>query len=439
MPTIANRLIRFGKLITKIPPIRRYLAENSEVREKLVSLARGSRASRALINSIKSGDDLASTKVRRLAEGVEALLQDPSADRIGTHRDIGKAIFARSPELYSGQNLPPYLVRYTYPPIISIALNSHCNAACFFCRDADYKGTSIEFNNIKKLESAIRNARAIDLTGWGEPLSYPRLLEVVEYILAVNPNTPQLIQFTTNGTLLSKRWGELLSGKVHRLVVSMNAATPDTYAAQMLYKNKRFTLDRTVDSIREFMSELTPFDRSRIVLHMVANTGNFKEIPELMLVAKDLGVPSVNVGNYICADPRHMDKTLWHVKNEYNVEVDRARKLSSEIGVDVNARSFFVDEEKLMGADSCIAPFEQFFVEMQGSTAPCCFMGNERMGNVYTDGFENVWFSDLMNKLRVDRFLPPCKVCTIFTPFDDKEAHISAVLLTKEEELATTT
>ena len=218
----------------------------------------------------------------------------------------------------------------------------------------------------------------------------------------------------------------------------MNAATPDTYATQMLYKNKRFTLDRTIASIREFTAELTPLDRSRVLLHIVANTGNFKEISTLMGVAKELGVPAVNVGNYICADPRHMDKTLWHVKKEYNAEVARARQLSDNIGIRLNARTFFGDEKTLMGAESCTAPFEQFFIEMQGTTAPCCFMGAERMGNVYTDGFESVWFSDLMNKLRANRFLPPCKVCTIFTPFDDKSAHISALLLTKEEDILTT-
>jgi hypothetical protein len=53
------------------------------------------------------------------------------------------------------------------------------------------------------------------------------------------------------------------------------------------------------------------------------------------------------------------------------------------------------------------------------------------MGNVYQDGFEAVWFSDLMNKLREKRFLPPCQVCVVFTPFDKETAHISATLLTK--------
>jgi MoaA/NifB/PqqE/SkfB family radical SAM enzyme len=462
MPVSRSGFRRMARQYTRravvwMPPIRRYLAEKTAIyveRERLKGEALSLTAERdwllgqlqsgqssseppkfvlhpaeALLQAITSGDDLTSVAVHSLACAVEEQLASPSADKIGIHRQIGKALFARSVDLYSGRGLPHYLVRYTYPPVISIALSSHCNAACFFCRTAEYKGTSIEFDEIKKLESAIRNARVVDLTGWGEPFFYPRLREVVEYILSVNTSTPHLIQVTSNGTLLSKDWGKLLAGKINNVIISMNAGSSATYAEQMAYKNNRFTLDRTIESIREFMGELTIADRSRVILHMVANTGNFREISPMMSVAKELGITYVNVGNFICADAAHMSKTLWNVKEEYNAEIENARKFGAEIGVGINARTFFVDEKKQMGAELCVAPFDQFFIEMQGTTAPCCFMGGERMGNVYQDGFEAVWFSDLMNKLRADRFLPPCKVCTVFTPFDDQASHISAFLL----------
>lgn len=173
----------------KIPPVRRYLIGWRESRRRLERLKHDPRseAIEQLMNAITSGCDLSSPALQQLTEDVEAVLQDPQADGVGVHREIGKAIFLRSPELYSGRGLPHFLVRYTYPPVISIALNSHCNAACFFCRDDDFKGDSVKFSDIKKLESAIRNARAIDLTGWGEPFFYPRLQEIVEYILSINP------------------------------------------------------------------------------------------------------------------------------------------------------------------------------------------------------------------------------------------------------------
>ena len=391
-----------------------------------------------LLEAIQGGRDLRAPSVRFLAAATEERLStDNSLDRIGIHRSLGTAIFARSAELYAGEGLPAYLKRYTYPPFLSIALNSHCNAACFFCRESDYKGSSVDFGNLVKLRSAIENARMVDLTGWGEPFFYPHFEKVVDYITSVNTTTPHFIQVTTNGSFLSERWGKMLRGKVGRVVISINAASAPTYAQQMRYKNDKFTFDDTIAKIEAFQRELTDEDRKRFIMHMVANTDNYNEITDLVHLAKRLGIPCVNVGHFICANSHYIDKTLWNVKESYNAEMARARVAGQELDVLVGGRSFFVEEKEKAGAESCMAPFEQFFVEMPGTSVPCCFMGNQRMGNVYEDGFETVWFSPIMTRLRVSRSLAPCKVCTIFTPFDRKTAHISATVLTTAEEAET--
>ena len=388
-----------------------------------------------MLAAITSGKDLNSAAVHALTTKVEAILAGPGVDKLVVHQEIGKALFGRSAELYTGHDLPNYLVRYTYPAFLSIALSSHCNAACFFCRKSDYKGDTIEFENIFKLESAIHNARAIDLTGWGEPFFYPRFEEVVAFIGRVN-TLPHNIQVTTNGSFLSKKWGKMLRGKLHRMVISVNAGTEQTYAMQMQYKNKRFTFSKTVASIQEFMQEITATDRGSIILHMVANSENFREIRNLVALADRLGVQTVNVGNYICAQPEHVDKTLWNIKQEYNQELLAAREMGAGRKIGVWGRSFFVAEEEVKGPERCMAPFEECFVEMPGTLTPCCFMGNVRMGNVYNEGFEAVWFSDIMNALRVKRDLPPCRVCTVFSPFDRKTSHISAMKPVPAEQAA---
>jgi MoaA/NifB/PqqE/SkfB family radical SAM enzyme len=385
-------------------------------------------AHETLIDLIKSGTELHSAEIRDLAAAVDGFLTKPEADKVFIHREIGKAIFARSVELYTGKDLPASLTRFTYPAWLSILLNTHCNAACFFCREADYKGTAVEFDEVLKLDTAIRHARVIDLTGWGEPFLYPDFERVVRHVLNLN-SAPRLIQVTTNGSLLSNRWGELLTGKINLLVVSLNAATAETYDGQMRYKNKQFTFDRVIANLRAFLPMLTDEDRKRIDLHMVANTDNFREISQLVRIAADLGIPQVSIGHYISAQKQYAHRTLWNVKQEYNDELARARELAAKLGVLLIGRQFFTEESRQMGATNCMAPFEAIFIEPSGKTSPCCFMGNERIENVYQDGFEAVWFSDVMNRLRQDRYLPPCKVCTVFSPFDDQTSHISATLL----------
>jgi MoaA/NifB/PqqE/SkfB family radical SAM enzyme len=384
------------------------------------------------VSYIVSGEDISSQPLAKALMRLEhQIATDPDFDKIGAHREIGKAIFSRSPELYNGQELPEHLKRYTYPAFLSIALSSHCNAACFFCRDTDYKGRTVDWDDLAKLGSAIRHARSIDLTGWGEPFFYPRFEEFLEHIASINPSS-QLITVTTNGSFLSEKWGRVLRGKVNRLVISINAGSERTYEDQMRYKNKRFTLSETIHNIKAFQAELTEEDRKRLMLHMVANTGNFREISAVTHLAADLKIPQVSVGNFICADEAHLDKTLWTVKEEYNAELARAMELGLGVGVIVSGRKFFTNENEVAGAEKCVAPFEQCFVEMPGSVAPCCFMGQARMGNVYDEGFEAIWFGDLFTKLRRARYLPACQVCTVFTPFDDPIAHMSAFLTTKD-------
>lgn len=200
----------------------------------------------------------------------------------------------------------------------------------------------------------------------------------------------------------------------------------------MRYKNDQFTFGRIMSNLRAFLPMLTDDDRERIDLHMVANADNFREMPRFIEVAAELGIPQVNIGHYISAQKQYVHKTLWSVKQEYNDAVacaeERAEKLDVRL---IGRRRFFTEEAQIMGATNCMAPFEAMFIEPNGTTAPCCFMGNERMGNVYQDGFEAVWFSDIMNNLRKSRSLPPCKVCAVFNPFDEETTHISATLLTK--------
>jgi hypothetical protein len=61
-----------------------------------------------LIRIIRSGSDLSSVAVHQLADDVEAM-----PNRSAFDREIGNALFARSPRLFAGDGLPLYLARYT--------------------------------------------------------------------------------------------------------------------------------------------------------------------------------------------------------------------------------------------------------------------------------------------------------------------------------------
>ena len=316
-----------------------------------------------------------------------------------------------------------------YPEVLAIFLTTRCNLRCFICRREGFKGKDVNFANLKKLEQAIKYARTIDLTGWGEPFLYPKFEEVLAYIYSLNPRN-DLIQITTNGTRLGEHVARLLSGHLKLLVISLNAATAETYNRDM--QNGNF--GRTLSSIQAFLSGLEEKDRGKITFHFVAHTRNFHEIPEFVGLAHRLGISNVSIGHYLVSSMQHSQYSLLNVKKEYNMLVDRARDLGNEWGISVSARQFFRESQRF--AQECMSPFKECFIEINGDVGPCCFAGNYRMGNAYETTFEEVWFGKAYRKLRKKRHLRACQTCTPIITFDDPRAHFAAHFKEKKDFLA---
>jgi MoaA/NifB/PqqE/SkfB family radical SAM enzyme len=310
--------------------------------------------------------------------------------------------------------------KYKYPSTLAIFLTTRCNLRCFICRREDYKGEDLTFENIYKLEKAIRYANTIDLTGWGECFLYPRFEDVLRYIYSINARD-NLIQIATNGTRLSQHISELLRGHMKLVLISLNAATAETYNRDMKHGN--FT--DTVSAIQSFMSGLNERDKGKVQLHFVAHTNNIHEIPDFVRLARKLGITKVSFGNYLVGIPEHYQYSLIHVKEQYNHMIDEAMSLGVKLGVQVMARKFFVEKECDYNYQKCQSPFTECFVGPNGNVSPCCYSGTFSMGNAYETDFASVWFGELYLKLRRRRFLAACQRCIPFLPLDDYRVHFT--------------
>jgi MoaA/NifB/PqqE/SkfB family radical SAM enzyme len=320
----------------------------------------------------------------------------------------------------------PLFRKYQYPEVLAIFLTTRCNLRCFICRREGFKGEDLKYENLFKLEKAIKYARAIDLTGWGEPFLYPRFEDVLKYIYSLNSGK-SLIQITTNGTRLSEHIATLLNGHLKYLIISLNAATSETYDRDM----KQGKFEETLSSIRAFLSELEKSEQGKVQLHFVAHTENFREMPEFVTLANHLRISNVNIAQYLVGIPAHSKYALLHVKEEYNAAVDQAQDLGDKLGVKVHARRFH--NERWHDPQECQSPFKECFVMVNGDIGPCCSCGNYIIGNAYKTSFEAVWFGKAYRKLRGKRYLPACKTCMPFVPFDHYLAHFTGDLKKTQE------
>lgn len=315
---------------------------------------------------------------------------------------------------------------FLYPKTLFIFLTTRCNIRCRICARDNHSGIDLDFPNIYKLEKAIRYAEIIDLTGWGECFIYPKIRDVLHYVYSIKND--RCIQITTNGTLLSAEFGGLLAGRIHRLTISLNAATAETYNRDMKYSN----FSSTIDNIKAFIENVDELDRKNITLHFVAHTGNFREISEFVSLAKELGIPTISIGNFLSASIQDSEMTLLHVKNEYNKIITISEKIAVEAGINFSARKF--GYETIKPVQDCKDPFDSCFILPDGEVGgPCCFSGTYSLGNVYESCFEDVWFSKKYERLRRARHLKACRHCVPFTPFDDVECHFSGEIKKTDE------
>jgi MoaA/NifB/PqqE/SkfB family radical SAM enzyme len=313
-----------------------------------------------------------------------------------------------------------------YPSFLSIFLTTRCNLRCFICNRDEFKGQDLKYENIYKLTNAIKYAEKVDLTGWGECFLYPRFDDILEYIYSLN-HRKDLIFITTNGTRLSEHTADLLNGHLNMLIISLNAATAETYNRDM--KNGNF--EKTLSAIRTFLSRLEPKELCKVELHFVAHAENLHEIPEFVNLAKTLDIAAVSIGNFLISRPKDFRYSLLHIKHEYNLAVNQAQELGKKLGVSVAARKFFVEGPR--PNEKCKSPFEECFIGVDGRVSPCCFSGGYYIGNVYETCFEDVWFGEKYRKLRERRYLSCCQKCVPFTPFDEYNAHFTAHFKETEE------
>jgi MoaA/NifB/PqqE/SkfB family radical SAM enzyme len=321
----------------------------------------------------------------------------------------------------------PFFRKYQYPKMLSIFLTTRCNLHCFICRRENFKPSELDFTDLTKLKTAIKYAHVVELTGWGEPLLYPKFGEVLLYVYSLNPSK-SLIQFATNGTRLSADVAHQLSGHLHAITISLNAATAEIYNRDM----KGGNFETTISAIKNFMTALDNNDKRKITLHFVAHSKNINEIPEFVSLASQLGISKVGIGQYLVGISEHSQYTLLNCKQEYNAAIEQARILGNKLGVAIDARQFFAD--KVGNIADCPSPFVETYVTTTGEVSVCCYCGEDgRMGNAYEESFEAVWFNKAYRRLRKKLYLRSCQECIQFEPLDNISAHFLKDFVKTEE------
>jgi MoaA/NifB/PqqE/SkfB family radical SAM enzyme len=224
------------------------------------------------------------------------------------------------------------------PYYYTVHLNKPCNQQCIMCRPTGKMPAQIvPFERFLALFELIRPvAQHITLIG-GEPLMYPRILDVLDHLA----EHPIGVTMNTNATLLRPEIIRRLTA-LHKLELkcSIDAATPSTY----LRIRGRDAFERVTSNLRDFSAAVVDRERTRQILIYVVMRENLDEVLPFIDFAASLNLNRVEFHPVRqVRDWQVSNGTGWHFdgveqscesfRDEYNDVMKHAAQKCNEFGL----------------------------------------------------------------------------------------------------------
>ena len=321
----------------------------------------------------------------------------------------------------------------TAPPLpreLQVEVTAACNLRCRMCLvryrpPLDRADGCLSFERFREIVDALPELHTLTLQGLGEPLLAPDLFRMVAYAAARGVRAG----FNTNATLLTRRVAErLVDAGLDWLCVSLDGATAATYEA--IREGARFArVARNVRSLVRVMRERHA-TRPALSLVFVAMRRNVAELPALVALAAEWGVPTVRVQNlshsFSDTDPfgayREIrefaaGEALWQTPDAAaQAAFAEAARAATALGVMLRLpRLEEPPAPRPAGTPGCDWPWRSAYVRHDGRVQPCCMlMGGDRaiLGDATRAGLASVWRGDGYGAFRAALTSPiPPDVC----------------------------
>lgn len=186
-----------------------------------------------------------------------------------------------------------------------------CNLNCTICIRNGWdeslgRMSSSTFDRILTGVKGLSSQPTIFFGGLGEPLFHPRTIEWVGAAKAIGAT----VELITNGTMLTeKRSKQLIEAKLDVLWVSLDGATPESYADVRLGGE----LSKVLANVARFRQLRRGGHRpaTEIGIAFVAMRKNIRDLPELLKIGRQLGASRFSVSNVMPYTADMQDQMLY--------------------------------------------------------------------------------------------------------------------------------
>ncbi|MFH1208621.1 MAG: radical SAM protein [Candidatus Omnitrophota bacterium] len=320
-----------------------------------------------------------------------------------------------------------------FPISINLLLTRKCNYACRMCVSSKLEKAhgeekeDVDLPAIKEFIHAVRRHQPVFHIGGGEPFMRKDLLEIVSFI----KQSGLKCLVTTNGFLMDEQALKGLKGLVDVLIISLYG--PREIHDKVVGVEGAF--DKTVDHLK-FLVKNKRKDM-RVMVSCIAMPESLGSFQTFLAYLQSLGVDAVKIEHLnFLTSKEHAARTVSDSEgNDFDLtptifiddqsfqerfvqELVRLRKEILRFAIPVRIKPYLTDQQiqdwylSLPQRDhECRFITHSVFVNYNGDIIPCQFLTHCVLGNIKKDSLEDVWHSELYQKLRRTIKKTHLKVC----------------------------
>ena len=372
------------------------------------------------------------------------VLPEDLAERLGL--DPGAPVLVEAQENSLTVKRSPHSLRRVY-----VEITNKCNLNCSTCiRNVwDECFGNMRDTTFRRVLAGIRDFSPVPevfFGGWGEPLVHPR---VVDWVRCTKESGARTL-LITNGILLDEKMARgLIEAGLDVLWVSIDGATPETYADVRLGEYLP-TIIENLERLREMKSRrfgTSPWSgHPKLAVAFVAMKRNIRDLPQVLELGRRLGAVEFSISNLMPFSEEMRDEILYR-RTMYTAAVDSAEDARPHVYL---ARMDLDDDTRdallhLLGGEyhveffgndldsrADICPFVErgsVSIRWDGRVSPCWpllydhvgYLGDRKrrikayhVGNIRKRTLRDLWYSARYMELRenlVDFDFPPCVYC----------------------------
>jgi MoaA/NifB/PqqE/SkfB family radical SAM enzyme len=297
-----------------------------------------------------------------------------------------------------------------FPRNVFIEVTNRCNLLCTTC---PHTFTAYEplktlgwHEFIRIVDQFPQIERAV-LHGIGEPLLNKELPRMIALLKARGAT----VLFNTNATLLSEDLAQkLVNSGLDELRVSLDSLSPEIY----LRIRGAPSLDKVIANLKglsQVQRELQ-VDYPRVSLWMMGMKGNIHELPDLVRLAAQLGIPDVYLQRLVyhaheshSPEATNADRAIFSTHNaDIDRIIDEAESVARTLKVGLHASGATTAKQSIQKSRErtpwlqCVRPWTTAYVTVNGNALPCCISPFATLnyqslilGNVFDQTFGEIW------------------------------------------------